>query len=39
MVKAQENLKMYFLGKVHFVLGLLARDIDNYSYAKNTSFT
>ena len=39
MVKAQENLKMYFWGKVHFVLDLQARDIANYSYAQNTSFT
>ena len=29
----------YFWGKVNFVLGLLARDIANYSYAQNTSLT
>ena len=38
-VKAQENLKIYFWGKVHFVLGLLARDIANYSFAQDTSLT
>ena len=37
--KAQENLKIYFWGKVHFVLGLLTRDIANYSFAQITSFS
>ena len=37
--KAQENLKIYFWGNFHFVLGLLARDIANYSYAQITSFS
>ena len=30
---------MYFKGKVYFVLGLLARDIANYSYGQNVSLT
>ena len=38
-VKAQENLKNYFWGRIHLVLGLLARDITNHSYAPNTSLT
>ena len=38
-VKVQENLKMYLWGKIHFVLGLLARDIANHSYAPNTPLT
>ena len=38
-VKAQENLKIYFWGKVHFVVGLLARAISNYSYVQNVSLT
>ena len=32
-------MKIYSWRKVHFVLGLLARDIANYSYAQNTSLT
>ena len=27
------------LGKIHFVRGLLARDIANYSYSSNTHLT
>ena len=38
-VKAQENLKIYFCGKIHFVLGLLARDTANHSYIQNTPLT
>ena len=38
-VKAQENLKIYFWGKVHFVLGFLAKDIAIYLYSQNTSLT
>ena len=39
-VKAQENLKIYRCwGKLHFVLGLLARDIPNHSYVQNTPLT
>ena len=34
-IKAQERLKIYFWGKFHFVLGLLARDIASHSYAQN----
>ena len=30
---------MYLWGKIHFVLGLLARDIANHSYAPNTPLT
>ena len=30
---------MYFWGKIHFVLGLLARDIANHSYAQKTRLT
>ena len=38
-VKAQENLKIYRCwGKLHFVLGLLARDIPNHSYVQNTPY-
>ena len=37
--KAQENLKIYFWGKIHFVLSLLARDISNHSYVPNTPLT
>ena len=35
-VKAQENLKIYLWGKIHCVLGLLARDIAKYSHGQNT---
>ena len=35
-MKAQENL---LLGKIHFILGLLARNIANHSYASNTPLT
>ena len=38
-VKAQENLKIYFWGKVHFVLGFLAKDIAIYLCSQNTSLT
>ena len=38
-VKAQENFKIYLWGKLHFVLGLLARDIANHSYAQNIPLT
>ena len=38
-VKAQENLKIYFWANIHFVLGLLARDIANHPYTPNTSLT
>ena len=38
-MKAQEDLKIYFSGKIHFVLGLLARDIANHSYASNIPLT
>ena len=31
-IKAQESLKIYFWGKIHFVLGLLARDIASNSF-------
>ena len=34
--KAQRNIKIYFWRKIQFVLGLLARDIANHSYAPNT---
>ena len=34
--KAQEDLKIYFGGKIHFVPGIQARDIANQS---NTSLT
>ena len=37
--QAQENPKFYFLGKIIFVLGLLAKDIVNHSYAPNTPLT
>ena len=37
--KTQENLKIYFWGKIHLVLGLLARDIANHSYAQNKRVT
>ena len=30
-LKAQEALKNYFWGKIHIVLGLLARDVANQS--------
>ena len=33
-VKAQENLKIYFWGKVHFVV-----DIANHLYSQNTPLT
>ena len=36
---AQEDLKIYFLGKVHFVLGFLAKDTAIYLYYQNTSLT
>ena len=32
----RDYLKIYFWGKIQFVLGLLARDIANQSYAPNT---
>ena len=35
----QENFKIYFWGKIHFVLGLLERDISNHSYAPNKPLT
>ena len=38
-VKAQENLMIYFWGKIPFVLDFLARDIANHSYAANTPLT
>ena len=38
-VKAQENLMIYFWGKIPFVLDFLARDIANHSYAPNTPLT
>ena len=38
-LRQKEILKIHFWGKVHFVLGLLTRDIVNYSYAQNTSST
>ena len=38
-VKAQGNLKIYFWGKVHFVLGFLAKDIAIYLCSQNTSLT
>ena len=38
-VKAQENLMIYFWGKIPFVLDFLARDIANHSYAPNTPST
>ena len=31
------HLKSYFRGKIHVVLGILARDIANQFYALNTS--
>ena len=38
-VKAQENLKIYFWGKIHFVLGLLARDIRDFLRSRFGHFT
>ena len=38
-MKLSFNLKIYFWGKIHFVRGLLARDIANYSYSSNTHLT
>ena len=38
-VKAQENLMIYFWGKIPFVLDFLARDIASHSYAANTPLT
>ena len=38
-IKAQESLKIYFWGKIRFVLGLLARDIASHSYAQSTPLT
>ena len=35
-IKRQENLKIYFWGKVHFVVALLASDISNHSHSQNT---
>ena len=32
-VKTKENLQIYVWGKIPFVVGLLARDIANHSYA------
>ena len=37
--QAKENLKIYFCGKIHFVLGLSARDIANHSYAPKKPLT
>ena len=35
----KKTLKISFRGKIHFVLGLLARDISNHSYAPNKPLT
>ena len=34
----QENLMIYFWGRILSFLGLLARDTANHSYAQNTGF-
>ena len=38
-LRHKKTSRFSFWGKIHFVLGLLARDFGNHSYSQNTPLT